>query len=942
MTAFDGVYRHQKKVLALVLAFACAFTMFAGAAFTDVAEIAEDNLEAVDTLVALNVINGYTDGSFQPNGTITRAEMAKMIYVLRTGSDNANAYKESSTKFVDLNTSKSAWAAGYIKYCEALGIIAGKNATHFDPDATVTGEEAAKMLLVTLGYNAETAKLTGSGWGQRTTALADENGILENVTAPLKLALPREYAAVMMYNAVNAPTVRLRDGSYTNMNDDGDAYPTIGRRYMGLYTDTGVLTSISKDNLTVNVTDSDSTHAGSTTFTKLSKDYTDLLGQKVKVMYKDDKTSKVIGVAIDTDNKAYVANASVIEKDTSTKVKFDGSSYEFESATYYGAETGTKTATASVTFLTSTASVNSANVVTLIDSDGNSKIDTVYVKGVEVAKVTYASSSQIVAGGTTYKHADHQIADSIVKDDFVVITENYFEDNKDIVKADKLTNVSINGTKGTSPNFTDLRLDGTWYKVADGKSFSDIKAGNKADAVVVNGVVFDAKKTSGTEGGVPDVLMVLSVGTGLDANKAKFLLADGTVHTEEVSGVTAVAGTVFNYEMDGSKYKLAAVDATTDTDDYEFIATASSYLKNANLQADWNTGKTEYIGATGDISGGGTKYMISDTAKVFIAYGTAGDYKQITGKQLKALTYGSGIAAQALAAYTSKVDGLTRANMIFLKATSEPSGFETNDHYGYVVDDAYASGDSFYSFYLWTGDEMVEVKSKSASALKKGDIIGYSSITEEGKIEDIKSYGQEADATLKTGSIVGAKDAGDKVVFNGESDYFNVTSDTKVLFVDSKAENKEDIGTLGDKTALNSYIVDDNAGVYPINAKYIMDGSEDLAVLVVDIKGDMDLVAANKGSLTITKTATRLASMTVANSDGDDIAAGAGAVAQGQILTVTMTGAATAGNVTVTLTNAKFLDDETTTKDFTVANDAVVTFQIVANGNVTVAATDKA
>ena len=65
--------------------------MFAGAAFTDSADIKVDT-EVVDTLVSLGVVNGYDDGSFKPNGTVTRAEMAKMIYVLRTGNSDASAY----------------------------------------------------------------------------------------------------------------------------------------------------------------------------------------------------------------------------------------------------------------------------------------------------------------------------------------------------------------------------------------------------------------------------------------------------------------------------------------------------------------------------------------------------------------------------------------------------------------------------------------------------------------------------------------------------------------------------------------------------------------------------------------------------------------------------------------------------------------------------------
>ncbi|RHV81905.1 S-layer homology domain-containing protein, partial [Butyricicoccus sp. OF10-2] len=81
IVCFCSFVCNLKKILALVLAFACAFTMFAGAAFTDSADIKVKS-EVVDTLVSLGVVNGYDDGSFKPNGTVTRAEMAKMIYVL--------------------------------------------------------------------------------------------------------------------------------------------------------------------------------------------------------------------------------------------------------------------------------------------------------------------------------------------------------------------------------------------------------------------------------------------------------------------------------------------------------------------------------------------------------------------------------------------------------------------------------------------------------------------------------------------------------------------------------------------------------------------------------------------------------------------------------------------------------------------------------------------
>ena len=176
--------------------------MFAGAAFTDSADI--KSTEAVDTLTALGVIDGFEDGSFQPNGTVTRAQMAKMIYVARTGNTNADSYKSAATSFTDVN---NHWAAGFVKYCQANGIIAGKSATKFDPDATVTGVEAAKMLLVTMGYQPAKAGLTGAGWDQKTLGLASENKLLDDVNADLYSALPRQYAAQVIYNTLNADRV---------------------------------------------------------------------------------------------------------------------------------------------------------------------------------------------------------------------------------------------------------------------------------------------------------------------------------------------------------------------------------------------------------------------------------------------------------------------------------------------------------------------------------------------------------------------------------------------------------------------------------------------------------------------------------------------------------------------------------------------------------------
>ena len=281
-----------KKVLALVLAFACAFTMFAGAAFTDSADIKVDT-EVVDTLVSLGVVNGYDDGSFKPNGTVTRAEMAKMIYVLRTGNSDASAYNDDKTSFTDIG---SHWARGYIKYCKSLGIIAGKSNTKFCPNDKVTAQEAAKMLLVTLGYNADKAGLVGANWASRTNALADENGLLEDVNTSFTSACPRQYAAQLIYNAIDAKTVVWRDDAYTNENYAGDPNKTIGEKYMGLESETGMLVAAGKVGLDGKKYDEDQVVLDkvnkddvATTLSDVTGDYSALLGQHVKVLHKVTK-----------------------------------------------------------------------------------------------------------------------------------------------------------------------------------------------------------------------------------------------------------------------------------------------------------------------------------------------------------------------------------------------------------------------------------------------------------------------------------------------------------------------------------------------------------------------------------------------------------------------------------------------------------------------------
>lgn len=639
----------------------------------------------------------------------------------------------------------------------------------------------------------------------------------------------------------------------------------------------------------------------------------------------------MIGVYATGDNNSYTVNASDVENDKGD-IKFNDKTYKVELNTSKKLDTyvdGKVADGKSVADLV--AMNNTANVLTLIDTNDNDKIDTVYVKTVTVEKVTYASSSQIVAGGKTYKYADENIASGVKKDDWVVISENNYNDNKDITIAEKKTGVAIQGTKGDAPNYTEVRIDGTWYYVAAGKSLKDIKAGNTADVVVVNGVLFDAKKTSGTSAGMPDVLMVLAKGTGLDNNKIKFILPDGTIKTEEFNGAIndPKPGTVYAWEMDGSKYKLSALgdNTSTDTDDYTKLAADSIVLKSAPGTEIADGATVKYVGKSGDTAAGAVE--IADSAKVIIGYGA--DTKIVTGKQFKALTFSRNMVSalstgnKAAAAYTSKVDGLTRVSLLFVKQTAEPSGFNTNDNYGYVVKDAYASGDNYYTFTMWNGTNNVDVKTKT-SGVKAGDIIGYSSIDDKSEIQDLKNYGSKTESNgLQLGSITGVNSKKDGIVFEGKSDYYDITSDTVILYVDSKASKAEEIGVKGDKSSIDSYVLDDdNDTVLKYNAKYVLSGDE-VSILVVDVNGDMKVAEDDMKNITTTgiATATAVASGAVYDADGNEVTK----AAKGEALTVKLTGTKTGGSFKLTVSGV------VTNKVMKVDGEATVEYTFIATGN---------
>ena len=111
--------------------------------FTDVASGAWYN-NAVSTLTRAGILDGYEDGSFRPNASITRAEFTKIAVSFFKHVGGA-----SSTPFSDVP--ESAWYAEFVKAAAELGLIDGYEDGTFRPNAPITRAEACTIVNRTLG-----------------------------------------------------------------------------------------------------------------------------------------------------------------------------------------------------------------------------------------------------------------------------------------------------------------------------------------------------------------------------------------------------------------------------------------------------------------------------------------------------------------------------------------------------------------------------------------------------------------------------------------------------------------------------------------------------------------------------------------------------------------------------------------------------------------------
>lgn len=219
--------KNLKKVLALVLAVVMVMgaVVTTSAAYTDVKDT-DTYANAIDVLSNLGILDGFTDGTFKPEGTLTRAQTAKIVAIVANAktvgyidTDIDELYANAINPFVDCNNS---WALPYINYCRITKLCDGMSATTYEPNREVTGNQFLKFMLTTLGFDTSKEGYTGTGWDINVLNRANEIGLTDGLAKGWQAGKPitRGEAAQIIVNALSSYLVEYGQKVKNTVNDN--------------------------------------------------------------------------------------------------------------------------------------------------------------------------------------------------------------------------------------------------------------------------------------------------------------------------------------------------------------------------------------------------------------------------------------------------------------------------------------------------------------------------------------------------------------------------------------------------------------------------------------------------------------------------------------------------------------------------------------------------
>ena len=552
--------RNLKKILALVLALVMTFSVMATAnAFTDDKNIDATYDEAVAVLTGLGVFKGFEDGSFGPKGTITRAQVAAIIYRIVTGdvTDAQVGIYADYNKFSDV--AANSWYAGYVNFCANAQYILGNGDGTFKPDAPVTGYAALAMIQRAMGYD-KNGEFTGAGWEVRTASNAQALGMLKNIKAgTLGAAATREVVAEILFQAIQLPTVNYTLAFGYRASGDALIAKFNAEKVEGIIVDTlaskGQTTfEADKKTVTVKKTEADWTNVGYAGF---------VWAVKGNAITKTFITGVELGSSNDGTSYADLTNS---KKDAYIAAGIEKPALFEDGAKVNAIDNGI-----------------GANL-SLVDNDGDGKVDTLVNVTYDVAKVTNVTRISKSGVVTDYSYSldtnkvvypdDLANVDSLTKGDYIAYTVVDDEYYVTVLSADKGEFEYIDSTELKAETVKCYSIAGTEYVVSemDGVATNGqlLKSNINNDVIFVTDMFGYIVRVEAPKADPNDYLYVIDnehskVLTGL----AETYIAnvDGSVDTVNVKDKTLthskLADKIFTYTVKNGAYVLGAAEYVT-------------------------------------------------------------------------------------------------------------------------------------------------------------------------------------------------------------------------------------------------------------------------------------------------------------------------------------------------------------------------------------------
>ena len=778
----------------------------------------------IEYCAANGIIAGRGNNKFDPTGTVSATEAAKMLL----GVLGYNAEKSGLVG--------NDWAINTNVLANQNGLY--KNLANLNANTLLTRDNAAQMI-----YNALDANMVElNAAGNYTTSQYSYTGTESVVTGT-----ERVWVVKIKDSSVN-DAVKALDGSVYNSRQDaidtldaangskldsskytleqktqnvyGEntvtkyADETMGHKYLSLITDgDAVLTDVEKDSKgTYTLYMNGITTKGQ--YTKVEGDYSNLIGQKVEVLYKDSEN--VYGVYASTDSSLIVeSTAGKVEAVKNGEVKIDGTTYKVDSnVTTTALYTGKLIDGLNV-------GGNKAAAVKAYDNDDNGKIDTVVYVPFTAAKVTYVGEKSFNTDvNTNVKFEDVNAYDDMAKNDYVIKSDaaNTVDDTDTYVLAETVEG-KIEATKSDS-----VRIDGTWYNYVTSDPDTDLALDSTVKAAVLNGYIVKSEViTSSHE--LQDYAVIVNTDKDINGEQAKLLFADGTtkVVTTDVkydgTSSRANVGDLVTYEVKKGEYVLTKAE-TSDADKAGFDKIVANTYANTS-------GKGKIGGES-----------IADDAVIFVK-DNAGKFSTMTGSDFA--KYSSASVKSISNAYANKDNSTGYNSVVLAYAELNAKVNSITSNYGYVTSAVSTTknddGETVSSFTFWDGaTEHKDIMTDEKVSLSKGDIFTY----EENK--DGSYTVTEVDNLLRTAIIAYNEKNGDirftdaSLSDKGSNVNAEITKDTVIIGInsDDKAGVEGAVPTIAIET--------DKSGVYQANAYYVMGAGDEVKLLVVDTYGNIPAV----------------------------------------------------------------------------------------------------